>query len=152
MENIDAKLVIAGDGELRVAIESEIRKRELSGKVILLGEVPPSMMDDLLAAGDIFAFPSRYEAFGLAAVEAMRAGLPVVASNHKALVEIVGSAAILLDPSDEDEWSESISRLLADDEQRAVLVTQSLKCAARYSFESMLSGFYEHATKHPLIR
>jgi glycosyltransferase involved in cell wall biosynthesis len=60
------------------------------------------------------ALPSLDEGFGLPALEAMSAGIPIVASNRGALPEVVGSAGVLLDALDADAWADAIERLVTD--------------------------------------
>ena len=81
-------LLIAGEGRERARLERQIRELDLAGSVRLLGhreDVPR-----LLAAADVLAFPSRYEGFGLALVEALAAGLPVVAARVDSVPEVLG--------------------------------------------------------------
>lgn len=147
MKKITASLVIVGDGELREALEQERDRLGLKDKVFFLGELPPSEMGVVFAAADIFVFPSLFEAFGLAAVEAMQAGLPVVGGCNEGLIEVVGDAGILLDPTNENGWVEVIAGLLSDPQTMRQLGAKSLQRAAEYSFTSMASGFLQAATE-----
>jgi glycosyltransferase involved in cell wall biosynthesis len=66
--------------------------------------------------------PSRDEGFGLTPIEAMAAGVPALASAVGAVPEVVGDAAVLLDPDDPDAWAAAIAALVGDPAQRAALV------------------------------
>lgn len=75
----DSKLLLVGEGEDREKIEKQIQKLKLTDKVILTGNV--RNVQDFLQVMDVFVFPSRFEGFGIVALEAQAAGLPVIASD-----------------------------------------------------------------------
>ncbi len=113
-----ASLEIAGDGPQRENILELVDQLELRDCVGFLGwaaEFPAT-----LAKWDIFVIPSREEAFGVAAIEAMAAGLPVVASNVGGLPEIVqdGETGWLVPPGDPQELAGQLRRLLLHPEER----------------------------------
>jgi glycosyltransferase involved in cell wall biosynthesis len=85
-------LAIAGDGELKEFLEDKAKELNVENRTHFLGEVSPKKVADFLATGDLFAFPSIYEAFGFSLVEAMLLGLPVVASDISALQEVLGAS------------------------------------------------------------
>ncbi|MDX1630540.1 MAG: glycosyltransferase family 4 protein [Thermoanaerobaculia bacterium] len=104
-------LAVAGEGPLREDLEKTIRSRGLEDRVRLLGfrrDVP-----DLLAAADLFVLPSRWDAFPTAILEAMAAGLPVVATRAGGIPEIVedGRTGLLVSPGDPDQLAEALARL-----------------------------------------
>jgi len=137
----DANLAILGEGELRQDLEREIIERGLIGRVHLLGELHPSEVMNFLSAGDLFAFPSRWEAFGLAVVEAMNAGLPVISSDHAVLTEVVADGGILLPTSDSELWAEQISRLRAAPDKLMRLGVAGQQRSQQFSFAAMLASF-----------
>jgi glycosyltransferase involved in cell wall biosynthesis len=85
----------------------------LESRVILLPEVTDDWLPAVYRAASVFAFPSIAEGYGLPVLEAMAAGLPVVASDIPAVAEVAGSAAILVGPRDEDGWTAAIRKVLA---------------------------------------
>jgi len=83
----------------------------------------------------IFAFPSLYEGFGLAPLEAMACGTPVVASNLPALVEAVGDAAELVTPDNVFDIARGLRELLINDEKRRSLAAAGRVRAGRFSWD-----------------
>jgi len=69
----------------------------------------------------VFAFPSRYEGFGLPLLEAMACGAPVVSSNASSLPEVVGDAGLMVDPSDVEGLCSALRRLLDDEPLRQAI-------------------------------
>lgn len=88
----------------------------------------------LYQACTMFAFPSRYEGFGLPPLEAMACGAPVVASNASSLPEVVGDAALCVPPDDEAGWVAALDCLLSDEALRADLRTRGRAQADRFSW------------------
>lgn len=82
----------------------------------------------------IFAYPSRYEGFGLPPLEAMACGAPVVCSNASSVPEVVGSAAVCVAPDDVAGWAGAFARLLSDAELRENMRQQGLARAALFSW------------------
>ena len=80
--------------------------------------------------------PSLAEGFGLPALEAMACGTPVIAAQAGALPEIVGSAAILVDPMDGRAWLDACARIHAEPELRQALSAHGLERAARFTWHA----------------
>jgi glycosyltransferase involved in cell wall biosynthesis len=104
--------------------------------VVLTGWVGDSILPGLYAAADAFCYPSLYEGFGLPPVEAMAAGTPVVAGAYSAATEILGSAALIVDPSDADALAGALHRVLSDDATRAQLRLAGRARAAAYTWDA----------------
>jgi glycosyltransferase involved in cell wall biosynthesis len=110
------------------------------------GYVPDSDLPTLYAAASVFAYPSLYEGFGIPPLEAMACGTPVVASTAGALPEILGDAALLVDPYDEDAVAQAIAAAGRDD---GTLQRRGLERAARFSWPRAADEtwqVYRHAT------
>jgi glycosyltransferase involved in cell wall biosynthesis len=99
-----------------------------------LGRVPDSELRALYASATVFAFPSLHEGFGLPVLEAMVAGVPVVASDIPAIREVAGDAAVLVPPGDADAWSEALSRVLESPTLQAELAGAGRRRAAVFSW------------------
>jgi glycosyltransferase involved in cell wall biosynthesis len=96
----------------------------------------------------VYAYPSRYEGFGLPPAEAMLAGVPVVATTAGALPEVLGDAALLVEPGDDDALGQALGRVLDDAALRGELVARGRVQAARLSWEACgrgLAALYREA-------
>lgn len=118
------KLVLAGreDPKQRY-VPRVIRELGLGEDVVTTGYLEDE--GDLVAlyqGARVFAFPSRYEGFGLPPLEAMAAGVPVVSSNAASLPEAVGEAGILVPPDDVEAWVAALEQALVDEGLRARLI------------------------------
>ena len=128
-----------GDGKRRPIIESLITKLRLEDKVILLGG--RTDVSSILKAADIVVMSSHWEGFGLAAVEGMAAGKPVIASNVDGLSQVVGGAGILFSQGDYEELSEKIQYLAINEEYRASIIDQCIKRACQYDIATMSNRY-----------
>ncbi len=85
------KLLVAGDGPHRAAIEAEIDRLRLRDRVELLGQVPFAQMQDLFSQSDAFLFTSLRDSMGSVVLEAMSAGLPVICLDHQGVAVAVNN-------------------------------------------------------------
>jgi glycosyltransferase involved in cell wall biosynthesis len=97
-------------------------------------DVPLADNPLLYNSATAFAFPSRYEGFGLPPLEAMACGTPVVASSASSMPEVVGDAALVAAPGDVPGWATALWRLLADSGLREELRRRGLARAAQFSY------------------
>jgi len=132
----DSILVIVGAGELHDELVNYAQLLNLQNRVLMLGELPASEIPNLLRAADVFLFPSLYEAFGLAVVEAMAAGVPIVCSDDKALKEVVGEAG-LITPLSNEQWVSNIQYLLCNPAHSFQLSQLAIERSKKYSLERM---------------
>ena len=135
-EHDDLQLLLIGDDVSRYgALRRAVEKTGLRQDVRFFGFVPPSTLAALYRMASVFAFPSLYEGFGLPPLEAMSCGTPVVTSRISSLPEVVGDAAVLVDPYSVEDIALGISRLLDDHDLRRQLVDKGLARARSFSWE-----------------
>jgi len=117
------KLVIVGDGPIRAQLQGLADKLGLGAKVVFAGSVPNERVPEFLADFDIFAMPSigQGEIFGVAAVEAMATGLPVVATRVGGLPEVIkdGKTGKLIEPANIQQLSDALEYYIKSPEIRA---------------------------------
>lgn len=134
-ELLDAKLVLVGKDDPRVPMRERLASRGLQDRVVLTGYVDEADLVALYQEATLFLFPSRYEGFGLPPLEAMAAGVPVLASDRASIPEVVGSAGLLLDPDRVLEWQEAIESLCADPARCAQLSTLGRARSREFGWE-----------------
>ena len=132
----DLRLIIIGDTISQYpAVRQAVIKSRVEQAVRFLGFVPFDTLRCFYHHAAAFVFPSRYEGFGLPPLEAMACGAPVVASNTSALPEVVGDAAVMVNPLNVFDIARGIRDALLDDALRAELVARGYQQAARFSWE-----------------
>lgn len=130
---LTASLVLAGPGHQAAAA---------SDGVMVLPYVPHDDLPALYSGALALALPSRFEGFGFPALEAMRCGTAVLASNAGALPEIVGSAGILLSPDDAGTWSQALLELARDLELQRRLIIAGQARSASFTWERAASQIW----------
>ncbi|MDB4106723.1 glycosyltransferase family 4 protein [bacterium] len=109
-------LLAFGGGGFNAAETAKIGSLGLVGKVRQLGG-SDALLAGLYRNAKIFAYPSSYEGFGLPPLEAMSMDCPVIASNQSCIPEIVGDAAILVDPHSQSAWASALNELLTSEDK-----------------------------------
>ena len=133
----DVPLLIAGKpGWLADRVMDDLADPIRRGRVRMLGYVPLADLPALYGAAACVAFVSRFEGFGLPALEAMACGTPVVASNRGALPEVVGDAALVVDPDAPPAIADAVRALLHDGALHARLRAAGLHRAERYTWRT----------------
>ncbi len=139
----DVKLLIIGD---EIAKYPSLRRRvEGAGvrqDVRFFGFVPEQTLAALYRLASVFAFPSLYEGFGLPPLEAMACGTPVVTSNMSSIPEVVGDAALLVDPYDVASIADGLERVLGDASLRQALVARGLERVQAFSWERSVRAIH----------
>ena len=133
------KLLIAGDGELRDSLQRLAVALEISERVQFLGrrdDVP-----ELMASADVYVQPSRVEGFGLAPLEAMAAGLPVITSDAAGMKEMVEGAGLTFPVGNADALTDLLGEVLSNAQYRARLSEASLKRASLFSIDKTVEGY-----------
>ena len=132
----DVKLLIIGDELSKYPnLRRTVHRFQLHKHVRFLGFVPDATLSVLYRLASVFVFPSLYEGFGLPPLEAMAAGAPVITSNVSSLPEVVGDAAILIDPMSPPAIAEAMARVLTDSKLRADLVRRGFERVKTFSWE-----------------
>ncbi|MCA1702601.1 MAG: glycosyltransferase family 4 protein, partial [Actinobacteria bacterium] len=108
--------------------------------VLPIGWVPDEGLPGLMAAADLFCYPSIYEGFGLPPLEAMAAGTPVLVGRYAAAEEVIGDAGVLVDPLDVDAMAEALALLTSDEGARRRLAMAGRAHAAGFSWERAAAG------------
>ena len=131
------QLVIAGKQDSRQKALYEIAAQFDSGKRILFTDfVPDGQLFDLYRGARLFVFPSRYEGFGLPPLEAMACGVPVISSHAASLPEVVGDAAIQVNPDDVSALADAMRSVLTDENLWCTLKYKGLARAQQFSWET----------------
>ncbi|HLG91738.1 MAG TPA: glycosyltransferase family 1 protein, partial [Acidimicrobiales bacterium] len=135
------RLVVAGpDGWGTAAFEQALGRSPFADRVVRLGYLGQAERAGLLRGAAVFAYPSVYEGFGLPPLEAMAVGVPVVCTRAGALPEVVGQAALLVEPGDPEALAGAIACLLDDQAARARLIEAGRRRAAEFSWGSCAAG------------
>lgn len=122
--------------------EDEV-KGGLPEGVVEPGYVCQDDMRALYAGAEALVFVSKYEGFGLPAIESMACGTPVIASDSTSLPEVCGDAAVMVDPDKPEEIARSMHRVVVDDEVRGYLVEKGKDRAGRYTWRSTAERTWE---------
>ncbi|MBN1917991.1 MAG: glycosyltransferase family 4 protein [Verrucomicrobia bacterium] len=128
-------VVVGGSGWLAGELERRLAVAQQAGLVVRLGYVTDETLRDLYANAAALAFPTKYEGFGLPALEAMASGLPVVCSNVASLPEVVGDAGILVEDPAPGPFADALERVLTDETLAADLRQRGLERAATFTWE-----------------
>jgi glycosyltransferase involved in cell wall biosynthesis len=130
------KLLIIGDEISKYAtLRRAVHRHKLHKFVRFFGFVPDQTLAVLYRLASVFVFPSLYEGFGLPPLEAMASGTPVVTSNVSSLPEVVGEAAVLIDPYDPAAIADGVRQVLTSPTLRSDLVAKGLCKVREYSWE-----------------
>jgi len=146
----DLLLVLAGPSRSSggpVAAAVDALPPPVRARVVRTGAVSSRTRTELLRGAHLLAYVSTYEGFGFPILEAMAAGVPVLASDVAALREVAGGAAELADPIDADAIADRILLVSTDDTRRTGLVAAGRARAAMFSWESTAAGLvaaYHH--------
>ncbi len=137
-KTIPSKLLLIGDGPERVRIEQLSRESEHSHEIKFLGK--QEQMEDILPIADLFLLPSEYESFGLAALEAMAAEVPVISTNSGGLPEINinGYCGYMSDLGDVADMSKNAIAILKDEATHQSFKANALEQAKKFDIKNIV--------------
>lgn len=132
------KLLLVGDGPERQKMEEKCREKGICEQVMFLGK--QTAVEEILSISDVFLLTSSHESFGLAALEAMACGVPVVASNAGGIPEVVinGENGFTHNVGDVVSMSKSVLKILHSSPLRSKLSQNALKTAQKFSLEKIV--------------
>jgi glycosyltransferase involved in cell wall biosynthesis len=131
----DVKLLIIGEEISKYPnLRRLVHRHQLHPHVRFFGHVPDDTLAALYRLASVFVFPSLYEGFGLPPLEAMAAGAPVITSNISSLPEVVGDAALLIDPMDAAAIADAMARVLGDAALREQLICKGRERVKHFSW------------------
>ncbi|EDM43087.1 a-glycosyltransferase-related protein, glycosyltransferase family 4 protein [unidentified eubacterium SCB49] len=154
-EEIPSKLLIVGEGPEKEPAQELVDSLGLTQKVVFLGN--SNEVNKILCFTDLFLLPSEKESFGLAALEAMACGVPVISSNAGGLGEVNthGVSGYLSEIGEVEDMAKNAMRILKDDETLQRFKEQAKKEAARFDTDNIVPFYediYEQAVKESLVK
>lgn len=111
--------------------------------IYFLGQLSPEALQELMLKVALFVMPAKYEPFGLAILEAARAGCTLALGNIDTLNEIWGETALYFDPFNDEEALLVLQQLIEDKELRTQLAKKSMKCAESFTEQAMAANYFE---------
>jgi glycosyltransferase involved in cell wall biosynthesis len=147
VRDLDLKLLIAGEGPLRPALERQIEERGLGSKVRILGRVTDSELASLYSIADLFVLPSTEpaEAFGLVQLDAMAYGLPVINTDLPGgvpSVSIHGQTGFTVPPGNTSALREAVATILSDGNLRSRFSANARQRVLNFSRPNVLGQIY----------
>ena len=142
-EQIDAKLLFVGDGPERFMVENLCRELGTCGHTHFLGKLKNPT--EALHVSDLFVLPSATESFGLAALEALSVGVPVIATNTGGIPEVVndGVSGYLSNVGDVENMAENAIDLLANQEKYSSFVSNAKMEAEKFNIDKIMPKYTE---------
>jgi glycosyltransferase involved in cell wall biosynthesis len=140
----DLKLIIIGDDlSGNPDLRRTVVRSGVQNDVRFLGFIPIDVLRIFYDAAKVFVFPSLYEGFGMPPLEAMAHGTPVVTSNVSSLPEVVGNAAVMVNPENVFEIMHALHRVLIDSALRERLKERGYQQVAKFSWEASVQRILE---------
>ena len=138
MRDVDCKLIICGKGPEEKRVRRMISKYGLEDRIELKGWIPEEEKVRLMGTCKFFVMPSIYESYGLAALEALSYGKPLVCTDVDGLPGNVKDAGLYVSPRDSKGLAEGINRLLSDDGYRRELSENAVRVARSVTWEERI--------------
>lgn len=135
------KLVIADYYDYRSLLLEQVEDEEVVSRIKFLGYIPQEKMPAVYSGASVFVYASLFESFGLPQIEAMRCGVPVVAGNCDAMLEVTEGKAVHLDPTDTKALVSAINNVIDDTVYASNLVKEAYQVAAKYSWTNTAKSY-----------
>lgn len=150
----EVRLVIGGDGPERVALEALTRQLGIAQRVSFVGWLDEQSIADAMGGSLAVVVPSRIEAFGIVALEAWRAGAPLVMTRHGGATEFMrdGVDALLIDPLDIRASAEAIRRVFIDEQLRKRLAAAGRDLVREFTWDRVIDRYESLLSSRPIPR
>ena len=143
-DGVDAELAIVGEPDPRYPeVREAVDRLGLDRVVTFTGHVRDDQLQELYRTASVFLFLSYYEGFGLPPLEAMAQGVPVVSSDRASMPEVLGDAALFVDPDDVQSAAAAVRRIIERPDLAGELRLAGLERAARYNVERQATMFWD---------
>ena len=143
MNNVDSKLIICGRGPDDKRLRKAIKKNGLEDRIEMKGWVSEEEKEELMGSCKFFVMPSLFESLGLAAVELMSYGRPIVCTDVNGLPDTVGDAGVIVRPKDPEGLANAMNSLLSSADERKHLGIAASAQASTYVWEKHIDKMEE---------
>lgn len=152
LQTPNVQVLLVGDGPDRARLEREITARRLGQRVHITGFLPHDRIPAVLAHLDVFVMPSVYEELGSAIIEAMYAGLPIIATRVGGIPDVIddGRTGVLVPSGDAVAWARAIDTLLIDRPAAGRLAEAARRAADAYDWDTLagrVHDIYRHLVR-----
>lgn len=137
-EGKNYRWLIVGSGIDFEKIGDLIKSRQLGQTVIMTGPVSDAVLPQLYRAADLFVLPTLYEGFGIVFIEALSSGLPIVSTRVGAVEEVVGGAALLVEPKNPVQLARAVRSVLEDEKLYDTLKQEANKLSVSFDWEKLI--------------
>lgn len=120
---------------------ADIGHTEIRSDIVMTGYVPNTELPAIINQCKVFLYPSLRESFGIPILEGMACGVPVITSDTSSMPEIAGDAAAIVDPTNPDEITAAITKIITDDDYRQELCNKGMERAKKFSWEAMAQSY-----------
>jgi len=145
IEDPETHLVIAGRlGWLYKDLLKQVDKSPKADKIKLINYVQEEDKAYLISLSSIVCYPSYYEGFGFVPLEAMACGVPVITSARTSIPEVVGDAALLIEPYSLSELTAALNSLLSDDNLRKEMIARGLERVKKFDWQNTIKEIGRH--------
>lgn len=144
----DHKVVIVGEKMFFTSeLDTTYNQMRYGDDVVFTGRLDTSELKFVLGAATAMVFVPFFEGFGIPIVEAMYAGVPVIASNTTSLPEVAGDAALYVDPNDVDDIASAMHKIVVDDELRNELIERGNRQRDKFSWDTTAEKLWQSIEK-----